>query len=43
MMHIWFTRDLRSAYAVHAPWPELCAARLLPSATCASGERFVGM
>ncbi len=43
MMHIWFTRDLRSAYAVHAPWPELCAARLLPAATCASGERFVGM
>jgi hypothetical protein len=43
MMHVWFTRDLRSAYAVHAPWPELCAARLLPAATCASGSRFVGM
>lgn len=43
MMHVWFTRDLRSAYAIHAPWPELCAARLLPAATCASGRRFVGM
>jgi hypothetical protein len=43
MMHVWFTRDLRSAYAIHAPWPELCAARLLPAATCASGERFTGM
>jgi hypothetical protein len=43
MMHVWFTRDLRSAYAIHAPWPELCAARLLPAATCASGSWFVGM
>jgi hypothetical protein len=43
MMHVWFTRDLRSAYAIHAPWPELCAAHLLPAATCASGEHFTGM
>jgi hypothetical protein len=43
MMHVWFTRDLRSAYAVHAPWPELCAAHLLPRATCASGKHFTGM
>ena len=43
MMHVWFTRDLRSAYAVHAPWTELCAGRLLPAATCASGKRFTGM
>ena len=43
MMHVWFTRDLRSAFAIHAPWPELCAGRLLPAATCASGERFTGM
>ena len=43
MMHVWFTRDLRSAFAVHAPWPELCAARLLPAATCASGAHFTGM
>jgi len=43
MMHVWFTRDLRSADAIHAPWPELCAARFLPPATYASGNRFVGM
>ena len=34
MLHIWFTRDLRSAYAVHAPEPELCVAGLLPSGYC---------
>jgi hypothetical protein len=34
MMHVWFTRDLRSAFAIHAPGPELCAANLLPAATC---------
>ncbi len=34
MMHIWFTHDLRSAYAVHAPEPELCVAGLLPSDYC---------
>jgi hypothetical protein len=34
MMHVWFTRDLRSAFAIHAPGPELCAAGLLPAATC---------
>ena len=43
MMHVWFTRDLRSAFAIHAPWPELCAARLLPAKTCASGAHFTGM
>lgn len=43
MMHVWFTRDLRSSYAIHAPWPELCAARLLPAQACASGARFTGM
>jgi hypothetical protein len=43
MMHVWFTRDLRSSYAIHAPWPELCAARLLPARTCAAGSRFTGM
>jgi hypothetical protein len=43
MMHIWFTRDLRSAFAIHAPWPELCAGHVLPTATCASGKRFIGM
>jgi hypothetical protein len=34
MMHIWFTRDLRSAFAIHAPEPELCAAGRLPAAYC---------
>lgn len=34
MLHIWFTRDLRSAYAVHAPEPELCVAGLLPADYC---------
>jgi hypothetical protein len=34
MMHVWFTRDLRSAYAIHAPVPELCRARLLPGVRC---------
>ena len=43
MMHVWFTRDLRSAFAIRAPEPELCAAGLLPSAHCASGRRGVGM
>jgi hypothetical protein len=40
---VWFTRDLRSAFAVHAPVHELCAARLLTAATCAPGSTFVGM
>ena len=43
MMHVWFTRDLRSSFAIHAPWPELCAAQLVPRAACASGRRFTGM
>jgi hypothetical protein len=34
MLHIWFTHDLRSAYAIHAPEPELCAGRLLPAPLC---------
>lgn len=34
MMHVWFTRDLRSAFAIHAPRPELCAAGLLPRGRC---------
>lgn len=34
MMHVWFTRDLRSAFAIHGPKPELCAAVLLPLAHC---------
>ena len=34
MLHVWFTRDLRSAFAIHAPEPELCAAGLFPSDHC---------
>lgn len=35
MLHVWFTRDLRSAFAISAPKPELCAAGLLPGSVCA--------
>ena len=34
MMHVWFTRDLRSAFAIHAPFRELCVAGLLPQSHC---------
>jgi hypothetical protein len=34
MLHAWFTNDLRSAFAIHAPEPELCLAGLLPSSHC---------
>jgi hypothetical protein len=34
MLHVWFTRDLRSAFAIRAPEPELCAAGLLPRDYC---------
>jgi hypothetical protein len=34
MLHVWFTRDLRSAFAIRAPEPELCAAGLLPGSHC---------
>ena len=36
MLHVWFTRDLRSAFAISAPRPELCRAGLLPRSTCTS-------
>src|SRR4051812_14946857 len=35
MLHVWFTSDLRSAFAIHAPEPELCRDRLLPAGYCA--------
>jgi hypothetical protein len=38
MLHLWFTRDLRSAFAVKVPEPELCALRALPAAHCRSGK-----
>jgi hypothetical protein len=34
MMHLWFTHELRSAYAIHAPVPELCHARRLAKVDC---------
>jgi hypothetical protein len=34
MLHVWFTDDLRSAFAVSAPRPELCAAGFLPPGRC---------
>jgi hypothetical protein len=34
MLHVWFTKDLRSAFAVSAPKPELCTAGLLPGGSC---------
>jgi hypothetical protein len=34
MLHVWFTHDLRSAFAISAPQPELCAAKLLPAGYC---------
>jgi len=43
MMHVWFTRDLRSSFAVHAPWPELCTAELIPRAICGTSRRLAGM
>jgi hypothetical protein len=34
MLHVWFTRDLRGAFATRAPEPELCRAGLLPRGYC---------
>ena len=34
MLHVWLTRDLRSAFAIHAPARELRLARLLLRAYC---------
>lgn len=36
MLHVWFTSDLRSAFAVHAPVPELCRDGLLTPKACRS-------
>ena len=37
MLHLWFTSDLRSAFAVHAPVPELCRDGLLTRKACLAG------
>ena len=34
MLHVWFTGDLRSAFAIRGPEPELCTAGLLPAGHC---------
>ena len=34
MLHFWFTSDLRSAYAIQGPLPELCAERMVPHQYC---------
>jgi hypothetical protein len=36
MLHVWFTGELRSAFAIRAPEPELCATGLLPDGYCES-------
>jgi hypothetical protein len=38
MLHVWFTDDLRSAFAIRAPEPELCALGLLPRGYCRQVE-----
>ena len=43
MLHLWFTSDLRSAFAVHAPVPELCRDGLLSPTACRSGASRGGM
>jgi hypothetical protein len=42
MLHVWFTHDLRSAFAVNPPQPELCIARLLPADYCRRHKFRVG-
>jgi hypothetical protein len=42
MMHVWFTRDLRSAYAIHAPLHELCVAQLVTEKACDHAEHEHG-
>jgi len=34
MLHVWFTKDLRSAFAISAPRPELCRDGYLVGAAC---------
>jgi hypothetical protein len=34
MLHVWFTGDLSSAFAISAPRPELCRDGLLPRDSC---------
>lgn len=34
MLHVWFTKDLRGAFAISAPRPELCRDGYLPRDSC---------
>ena len=43
MMHLWFTRDLRSAFAIRAPERELCRDGVLPRETCRNLDGLHGM
>ena len=43
MMHVWFTRDLKSAFAVRAPEPELCRDGLLSGELCLNPGSRRGM
>jgi hypothetical protein len=43
MLHLWFTKDLRSAFAVHGPVPELCKAGLLSRKSYAEQRSVIGM
>ena len=43
MLYIWFTHDLRSVFAVHAPVPELCRDGLLTKKACRAGLYVRGM
>jgi hypothetical protein len=43
MMHVWLTRELRSAYAIHAPVHELCVAGLIPQPFCNHRDHGHGM
>lgn len=43
MLHVWFTRDLRSAFSVSAPEVELCRDGLLRGATCRNPRVGHGM
>jgi hypothetical protein len=43
MMHLWFTSDLRSAFAIRAPEPELCRDGVLPRSTCRNLDGLHGM
>ena len=43
MLHLWFSSDLRSAFAIRAPEPELCRDGILPQAACRNPARHRGM